>query len=100
MDRVLQSPAASRRPWRAAARREPPDAGSPGYAAVPAEATSTALQPRSVKSRRASASASGLRQVLPVQTNRTRNGVPFFFFLAGAYILIFTALYLCHLLLH
>src|SRR3954463_10058481 len=50
---------------------EPSDAGAPSHALVPALATSTSDSPRSMLILRAIASASGLRQVLPVQTNRT-----------------------------
>src|SRR3954470_9277761 len=48
----------------------PSDAGAPSQALVPALATSTSDIPRSIATLRASASAIGLRQVLPVQTKR------------------------------
>ncbi len=48
----------------------PSDAGPPSQALVPALLTSTSESPRSIATLRASASAIGLRQVLPVQTNR------------------------------
>src|SRR3954467_1310149 len=53
-----------------ATRREPSDAGAPSHALVPALATSTSVSPRSMAILRAMASDIGLRQVLPVQTNR------------------------------
>src|SRR6185312_5391687 len=49
---------------------DPSLAGAPSCALVPALATSTSVSPRSIDTLRAIASASGLRQVLPVQTNR------------------------------
>src|SRR3954468_15871394 len=48
----------------------PSDAGAPSQALVPALATSTSDIPRSIATLRASASAIGLRQVLPVHTKR------------------------------
>ena len=45
-------------------------AGAPSNAPVPAELTVISLTPRSLSARRISASAMGLRQVLPVQTKR------------------------------
>src|SRR5215208_3125931 len=47
----------------------PSDADAPSQALVPALDTSTSGSPRSIATLRAIASASGLRQVLPVQTN-------------------------------
>src|SRR3954467_12251247 len=49
---------------------EPSLAGEPSFALVPALMASTSARPRSIVTLRAIASASGLRQVLPVQTKR------------------------------
>jgi len=51
-------------------RSAPSLAGEPSCALVPALVASTSCSPRSMAIFRAIASASGLRQVLPVQTNR------------------------------
>src|SRR5688572_23446954 len=57
-----------------ATSRAPSEAGAPSHAAVPALPTEISDRLRSAANRRASASAIGLRQVLPVQTKSTRIG--------------------------
>ena len=52
----------------------PSDAGASGQALVPALDTSMSRIARCAITQRAMPSASGLRQVLPVQTNRRRMG--------------------------
>ncbi len=61
-------------PCSIATSNEPSDAGASGHALVPALDTSTSGRARSRTRRRAMPSASGLRQVFPVQTKRMRMG--------------------------